>query len=115
MKNLNLNNLKRKELHLNTTDNIKITHSCFIHIKYLPAFHQVLSQKDMTLEKLKMQYSQCADGIDRFFGNISVTFSFISEECCVFDRLFWLRQAYQDELVNAEELKYDSLIKRPKF
>lgn len=104
-----------KELHLNTTDNIKITHSCFIEIKYLPALYRALNRKGMTLEKLKMQYSQCADGINRHFGRISVTFSFVSTECNVLSFLFWLGQAYQDELVYDEDLKYDSLIRRPKF
>lgn len=104
-----------EELHLNTTDNIKITHSYFIEIKYLPAFYRALSREGMTLEKLKMRYSRCADGIGRCFGNISVTFSFVSPECNVLDNLVWLGRAYQDELVNDENLKYDSLIRRPKF
>lgn len=104
-----------KELKFNSIDEVKITHSCHINIKYLPSFYRALSRKSMTLEKLKMLYSPCADGIYRCFDEISVTFSFVSTECTVPNCLFWLGQAYQDELVNDQELKHDSLIRRPKF
>lgn len=104
-----------KEIHFNTTDEVKVMTSYIIQNKYLPALFRALRRLKMKLEKIKMRYSQCADGNYRHFGEIEITYSFESTECNVTNRLFWLGKFYQDELVNDDELKYDSLIRRPEF
>lgn len=104
-----------KEIHFNTTDEVRIISSYSVHNKYLPAFFRALRRLNIKFEKMKMTYSQCIDGQYRHFGEIKITYSFESTECNVPNKLFWLGKFYQDELVNDENLKYDSLIRRPKF
>ena len=107
--------MKPKELKFNTTVQVRVIHSFSIETKYLPAFFRALRRLDMSLEKLKMEYNKCADGIYRHFGYIWGTFSFIAFRCNVPHYLFWLGRYYQDELVNDIELKHDIFIRRPVF
>lgn len=113
--NSQINDMKIKELKFDTLAAKRVVHGFSIDNKYLPAFFRALRQSNMTLEKLKMEYSSCADGTYRHFGDIRVTFSFTSNICNVPLHLFWLGRHYQDELINDKELKYDPFIRRPNF
>ena len=107
--------MKIREFNFDTIVEVRVVHGFSIESKYLPAFFRALRRSNMTLEKLKMEYSQCADGTYRHFGDIRVTFSFTSNRCNVPLHLYGLGRYYQDELVNDRELKYDPFIRRPNF
>ncbi len=98
-----------KELKLDSCDKVRIIHSCHVENRNLPAFFRALRRSNMKLEKLKMLYTRCGDGIHRHFNEVLVTFSFEESECCVLSCLFWFGMKYQDELDNDIFQKMSSL------